>query len=329
VLNPGVGQQAIHIAVVADEPFVPHIEVLMVSLLAHHEASELHLHWFHGDLQQATKMRIVEWTRVAGLRVDFRDYRPAILGQRGSIDRGIHFVRVTIPEILTDLERFIYLDGDTVVADSLRSLWATDMRGQALAGVRDHWVGSQSFFEDSPDTPQEKHAFYTGDTYINTGVLLIDCRRWRKASLTESILSRLDQQSDLSFLDQDAINIECRDHLHLLDPRWNVHAGIFELAFSGVLPPGTSRQAFQRACAWPGVVHYAGTNKPWGPPSTWWPMTPHYYRYQKKSHWRTRLSLPARLRISWLTFLHWLQRFPRLYAKLRGISNLRGSRADT
>ena len=80
------------------------------------------------------------------------------------------YARLFVAEMVPDtVERILYLDCDTVICDSLKELWETDMQGKTIAAVED--VTSCIFMPET-DSPEPYR-------YICSGVILIDLKKWR------------------------------------------------------------------------------------------------------------------------------------------------------
>ena len=58
------------------------------------------------------------------------------LGELGEVGAAESFYRVLLPDVLSDLDRVLYLDSDLIVTDSLAPLCATDLSS--------HWIGAVS-----------------------------------------------------------------------------------------------------------------------------------------------------------------------------------------
>lgn len=111
-------------------------------------------------------------------------------------------LRLFIPEILSDLDRVIYLDCDIVVRGDIQSLWDENL-GTSCIGARSH-VGKSDF---------------------NSGVLLLDLHMMRQNyDLTRSSLQFLSDHLTTPCPDQDALNFVFGDSYHQLDRKYNLYS---------------------------------------------------------------------------------------------------------
>lgn len=60
------------------------------------------------------------------------EYRPT--GWKGTCNAYLYMF---MEEIFPDLDRVLWIDGDTIIRRSLRDLWQTDLQGKLLGGVLD------------------------------------------------------------------------------------------------------------------------------------------------------------------------------------------------
>ena len=87
--------------------------------------------------------------------------------------------RLLVDKLLPDdIDRILYLDGDTLVLGSLESLWKLDMGNRSIG------MGPES----TVDAARRGFLGLDKQMYCNAGVLLIDLQRWRERKLGEKVL---------------------------------------------------------------------------------------------------------------------------------------------
>lgn len=118
------------------------------------------------------------------------------------------FIRCYFSKVLKD-DKILYIDADAIVVDDIKELWNIDLQDNVLAGV--HEPGEW-----------DKHLWTYGmnDTYINSGVLLMDLKKIREEKLDDSMIYLLNH-SKFAFPDQDVINLVCRNRIKYVDNRYN------------------------------------------------------------------------------------------------------------
>ena len=117
----------------------------------------------------------------------------------------INLLKVRYPSIIP-AEKIIHLDIDTIICDSLKALWETNLDGKWFGAVR--------------ETQQWYKPF--GDTYYNMGIAVINLEQMRKDGIEEPMQRYLNEVPQ-KFADQDAWNkYAIRDGKAVaLDVRWN------------------------------------------------------------------------------------------------------------
>jgi lipopolysaccharide biosynthesis glycosyltransferase len=163
--------------------------------------------------------------------------------QHGHISKAA-YLRLLIPNLLKE-DRAIYIDCDTLILDDLSSLYATDLRGFAIGGVLDP-VGA-----NSSHVPRS-----SSDSYINSGVLLLDLKVLREDNFIEKCEEINSMYYDtIIWLDQCIINKYAEDRKLLIDSKWNTQI------FAHI----TSEKKWQEISSEkkPYVIHFLGGCKPW------------------------------------------------------------------
>lgn len=164
---------------------------------------------------------------------------PVDASQFNSLNTGKFTVgtlyRLSIPQLLPDLSKVIYLDADLVVAADIYELWTTDIQDYAFAAAPDDgWP---------QDSAVVKMSLVPVDRYVNTGVLVINLDMLRKdGSFTAKCVDFLQEAPHASLFDQDAINALYWKQIKLVDQKWNrftiynknVETAIYHYAASAV-----------------------------------------------------------------------------------------------
>lgn len=167
--------------------------------------------------------------------------------------------KLLIPELTPTLNKAIYLDTDTVILDDIKLLWEQDLENYPLGAVPatyyDKWR-DDAFNAVYPKT--DKWLF------INTGMLLIDCDKWRENSITENILQLCKKYNDVLDVavgyDEAMVSLYFENNFKVLDCRFNLsdhenHLKEFEPFYNDIYIDNE----------WENIVirHYAGSDKPW------------------------------------------------------------------
>ena len=159
-----------------------------------------------------------------------------------------------------DVNRVFYIDGDTIVADSLRYMEELDLGDCLAAMAMEPSVGMNikqgiDFKEDEP--------------YYNAGVLVFDLNTWRKEDIERRMLEYYrDKGGKLFACDQDILNGVLKGRIKLLPPRYNYFTNYKYFRY-GALVKKTSaygeidKRTFCEAKKTPAIIHYLGDERPW------------------------------------------------------------------
>lgn len=156
------------------------------------------------------------------------------------------YARLLLDQLLPpEVERILYLDSDLYVRAPVEKLLATDLEGKTLAAAPE--PGRHHLIRGDNMRARKNSPFDSAEPYFNSGVLVIDRRRWGAANL-QQFLENLQQNGDIHALyhDQDVLNLAFKDDFVVLDPRWNItkpHPAIRSLD--------------------PWIIHYTTGMKPW------------------------------------------------------------------
>lgn len=132
------------------------------------------------------------------------------------------YARLFIPQFVPpEVSKVIYFDVDMVVLEDVSKLFNTDLEGRPLGAVQDprvthfdnHWGGVLNFKELNLDGRSP---------YFNSGMLLIDCYKWREENVSINVLNIVKKNMKYAaYTDQYGLNIFFANRWKLLDSRWN------------------------------------------------------------------------------------------------------------
>lgn len=170
---------------------------------------------------------------------------------------GRLFVGQLLPE---SVERILYLDCDTVVVQPLKKLWKLDLDGHVLAAVMEPTIY---------EAVKSEIGLGEQDPYFNSGVLLIDLKRWREDRVQEKLLDFYGEKNGSLFAcDQDTINGALKGEILSMAPRYNFftnyrYFSYKELTAHADTYKAVSKEMFEEAKRHPAIIHYMGDERPW------------------------------------------------------------------
>lgn len=169
--------------------------------------------------------------------------------------------RLFMGEALPDrVERVLYLDCDTVVAQPLGHLWNTDLEGHVMGAVMEPTIYEE--VKESIGIDREQ-------PYFNSGVLLVDLKQWREKEVQKRLLEFWREKGGKLFAsDQDVLNGALKGEIKALPPRYNFFTNYRYFSYGDLLRHSPSYRAvtqkmFSDAKKHPAVIHYMGDERPW------------------------------------------------------------------
>ena len=163
------------------------------------------------------------------------------------------YVRIFLQDYVPHhYERLLYIDGDTLVDVDPSPLCQVDMQGQILGAVLDLGRITAGFEQED----KERLSLSGSQGYFNSGLLLIDYKKWRNEDLPAQVLKAFqDKQLVLTLGDQCVLNYVMRGSWLALNYKWNTQ--------------GVTANYFLNK---PALVHFVGSRKPWRPKDMRYPM---------------------------------------------------------
>lgn len=270
-----------------NDKFVPQAAAGICSICENNKgADSIHFYLFTHQLSDQNKQKLTEFVHSYRREVTFVelldlssyfDFEFDTLGWNPVI-----LARLLMDKLLPlEVERIIYLDGDTIVRGSLEELWATDMGQCAVGGCA----------EPTVDKARKAQLGMSEYPYINSGVLLVDLKIWRENDLGKRIIDFYQAGGGRLFApDQDAINGALKGEIFLLHPKYNFSNTFLFYPYRTLKKLMDGRNyitetACREAKENPVIVHYLGEERPWRNKNT------HKYRgdflhYLHKTPWR-------------------------------------------
>lgn len=168
---------------------------------------------------------------------------------------GMH--KIYLPEILQNLDKVIYMDGDTLTLKDLRPLYDINIKEEYAAVAKDGIY--YRFPKEMAEMALDKRGFY-----FNSGVMLQNLKLQREENVPQKLVEYIKTHNDF-FGDQDVLNVVWGNKLKLMSYRYNCISTFFEADdltflsefFQEKLPEKTF-DIYENAS----IIHYAG-DKPW------------------------------------------------------------------
>lgn len=122
--------------------------------------------------------------------------------------------RLIVGEIMPEMERLIYLDGDTIVNMDIKELWEEEIGDSGLSAVPDTVIQEEHY------SRLVEKGLYEEEKYFNSGVLLINPKVFGEYVL-EKGTAFLKKYELVDYPDQDILNYFYGDGCRLLPEKYN------------------------------------------------------------------------------------------------------------
>lgn len=180
-----------------------HLKTVIYALMKHNKVDKIYL-FIEDDEISYLKDERIEFINVNNLP----EYITSNSPNYNTKYTKLSYLRCYFSKILKE-DKILYLDVDTLVVENIQELWDLDLEDNVIAGV--HEPGEWNKYLNT---------YGLDDTYINSGVLLMDLKKIREEKLDDSMIYLLNHNK-YAFPDQDVINLVCRNRIHHLSNIYN------------------------------------------------------------------------------------------------------------
>jgi lipopolysaccharide biosynthesis glycosyltransferase len=168
----------------------------------------------------------------------FDNFKKPTLSYLGNVT----YTHLLIPSVIKSVN-YVFLDSDIIVQESLEHLLLYDLGDNLIAGV-----------SNGREKDKTRLRLPSDDTYINSGVLIVNAALWRKEHVFETLLDWYAKNTDaVRLADQDIINAALVGRKAILHEKWNTQLHLM----SSEDYDSFDENGFR------GVFHFSGRNKPW------------------------------------------------------------------
>ena len=174
----------------------------------------------------------------------FKDYKTL-----EHISSSSSYYRFLIPKLINQ-DRVLYLDADIIVNGSLRDFYYSDLENTPVGVVRDYCT-MQTFPFPYLDESVSKN-------YFNSGVLLIDCIKWRNEEIVGILLETAKEYANqVLYGDQCILNMVLREKAKYYGFAENTQVKYIENIKQQCAVKSVNLEKK------PIIIHYTAECKPW------------------------------------------------------------------
>jgi lipopolysaccharide biosynthesis glycosyltransferase len=218
----------------------------------------------HTELSEASAERLYAEAAEFGLDLELRRAELDVKGPLWGWISPAAYLRLAIPQVLSDFDSVLYLDSDLLVLGDVTPLLEADLGGAPVAAVPDPFnpvvrcgIGLFGWRELGLDGARQ---------YFNSGVMVFDLAACERKDVFGRALWLLEKHPQhVLFPDQDALNWAADDDWVRLERRWNTFpvsaiSSRFPLPCQHEMVPLEVLVAEESSAT---ILHYAGPLKPW------------------------------------------------------------------
>lgn len=276
---PAGQNKHINIAWGVDKNFMFGAAISMTSVLLHNNDLNIHFHLFTDYIDTDYQQRIEKLakqfaTNISIYVMDASELKVLPSGHAWS--HAMYFRFVAFEYLGEQIDSLLYIDADVMCKGSLLELTQVNLDKYVAAVVTD--------VDDSPARDIEENR-----DYFNSGVIYANLKKWKDQNFINAAFDiLLDKNNQLSFPDQDVLNIIFLNKVIFLERKFNAIYGIKQelknkdlLQYKKYITNDTI------------LIHYVGVTKPW---NCWanYPSAQYFTEAWKASPWADVPLLPAR-----------------------------------
>lgn len=294
--TPAAG--AYHIALTGTADYIPHMGVVMLSAARNNPDLALVFHFFTSGMSPEEKKKLETASKemrcaVCVHLIDEAAFDTLLLADR----RSGYFYRLVIPTTLAAVaDRVLYLDSDMMCGKGLKALLTKNLEGKTAAVVSDRYEAAQA-------------AKFGTKRYFNSGMMLIDIKKWVKKNCFNDIVKRAEynaahQSGKPTHHDQDILNQMLDGDVLFVDKKYNY---LYNLDRQSLFKAQPVNEPWEDQV----IIHFAGHAKPWHSWVQEWPVVRAYAAIQKDSPWKDVPTVPPKGKKN----LHQAARTARMYGR--------------
>ena len=220
--------QPLTVVVATDNHYIILLAALVKSIEANLSADKkIDIYIIEDNVSQANKIKLQQSINSNITTLVWKEMSSVIpSGIKLPLDRSSYplniYMRLFIPYFIPQkIETVLYLDVDMIVQKDIATLFENDLSNYVVAAVLDPRIIT---FDNSWGGVLN----YTGlglpgcTRYFNTGLLVMNTKKWREQSVTEKIITCIDTHKKFAnYPDQYGLNVVLANQWLELDPLWN------------------------------------------------------------------------------------------------------------
>ena len=267
----------INICLSTDDNYIHHTATVVASVLSNAKRKDnYHFYILSTQLSDENKQKFDKLKKIKDCQIDYPELDEQSLTPFKTVKMHSHltlaaFNRLLIPMLFPKSDKMIYLDSDLVVLSDIAELNNLKIGNAYFAGVLNPCADKLS-----------KTLRYENDPYINSGIMIINCKALRQNNYLETLFAAVDVIKDKAKAgDQDFINYCFHKNIITIPSQWNV---FLPFNFKRYNIPEPSDSDYILSKKKPMIIHFVGPQKPWLK-DTVHPYKKEYLKYLQMTPW--------------------------------------------
>ncbi|KAK9064520.1 hypothetical protein SSX86_015902 [Deinandra increscens subsp. villosa] len=266
----------IHVAMTIDSEYLRGTIAAVHSALRHATCPEtLFFHFIAAEFDPATPRDLTRLVRSTFPSLRFKVYifrEDTVINLisssiRIALENPLNYARNYLGDILDpNVDRVIYLDSDVIIVDDIQNLWNITLQNNRVIGAPEycHTNFTNYFTETFWSDPVMTRVFGSSTRtrtrnpcYFNTGVMVMDMRKWRSGNYRKRIENWMEVQRTKRIYELGSLPpflLVFAGDIEPIDHRWNQHG------LGGDNVKGSCRKLHSGPVS---LLHWSGKGKPW------------------------------------------------------------------
>ncbi|AEE82127.1 predicted glycosyl transferase [Arabidopsis thaliana] len=262
VCNPSL----VHVAITLDVEYLRGSIAAVNSILQHSVCPESVFFHFIAVSEETNLLESLVRSVFPRLKFNIYDFAPETVrglissSVRQALEQPLNYARSYLADLLEPcVNRVIYLDSDLVVVDDIAKLWKTSLGSRIIGAPEYCHANFTKYFTGGFWSEERFSGTFRGrkPCYFNTGVMVIDLKKWRRGGYTKRIekwmeIQRRERIYELGSLPPFLLVFS--GHVAPISHRWNQHG------LGGDNVRGSCRDLHPGPVS---LLHWSGSGKPW------------------------------------------------------------------
>ena len=208
----------LNIAYSCNEGYIQHTGISMLSLFENNrDFDEIDVYFIAKDVSGKSILLLQELTEQYQRKINIIPFEK--LCSRLKINNLGRHIETVYSKLffsqIKEVDKMLYIDSDTIINDSLDTLWKIDISDNLIAGVETFTINAK-----------KELGLDIKDKFINDGVVLLNLEQFRKQNIEDEFIKKIaDFNGNPPILSEGIINLVCKGKILSLHPKYNLLSG--------------------------------------------------------------------------------------------------------